>query len=65
MVLILDGYLKDRSAGKNQSLLFNLFKAFFWNEISHKSDVFSPKRPIFLHACAVCSELPTDIDIDI
>ena len=28
-------------------------------ESSHKSIFFSPKRPIFLHLCATCSELPS------
>ena len=40
-----------------QSLLFDLCKAFDQKESSHKSYIFSPKSPIFLHACAACSEL--------
>ena len=51
-------YLIKRCAGKAQSLLFDLFKAFHNIERSHKSD---PKRPIFLHACATCYELPSNI----
>ena len=53
MVLILDG--------KDQSLLFDLLKAFALIESSHKSDLIPPKRPIFLPACAKCSELPSYI----
>ena len=30
-------------------------------ERSHRSDFFSPKRPILRHACATCSELPSNI----
>ena len=41
---------------KEQSLLFDLFKAFDLIESSHKLDYFSsPKRPIFLHAYATSS----------
>ena len=49
------------SHGKEQSLLFDLFKAFDQIESIHESDFFSPKRPIFLHACVTCPELPYDI----
>ena len=42
-------------------MLFNLFNAFDLVESSRTSDISSPKRPIFLHACETCSELPSDI----
>ena len=42
-----------------QSLLFDLSKAFYYIESSHK--YFYPKRSIFLHACAPCYELPSTI----
>ena len=51
----------NRFACKEQSLLFDLFKAIDQIESSHKSEVFSLKRLIFLHACATCSELPSNI----
>ena len=54
-------WLKKGCAGKEQSLLFDLFKAFDYIESSHKSDVFSPKIHIFLHACVTSSELPFNI----
>ena len=38
---------KKRCARKEQSLLFDLFKPF--------------DSPIFLHACAICSDLPSNI----
>ena len=41
-------------------MLFELFTAFDKIGRSHKLD-FSPKRFIFLHNCATCSELPYDI----
>ena len=28
---------------------------------SYKSDIFYPKRPILLHACATCFELPSNM----
>ena len=40
--------------------LFDLIKAFDEIECSHKSDSFSG-GPIFLQACATCSELPSNI----
>ena len=57
MILILDGTSKIGA----QSGLFDLFMAFDKIESGHKSDVFSPKRPVFLHACATYSELPSNI----
>jgi len=42
---------------QGKSLLFDLFKAF-------DSDIFlyfSSKIPIMLHACATCSELPSNV----
>ena len=44
-----------------QSLLFDLINAFYYIESSHKSDILYPKRQIFLHAWAACSELPSNI----
>ena len=38
-------------------MLFDLLKAFDKTETSHKSDIFSPKEPIFVHDRATCSEL--------
>ena len=47
MVLMFDGSSKiDAQLGKEQSLLSDLFKAF--------------ERPIFLHAYAICYELPSN-----
>ena len=46
---------------RKEKLLFYIAQAFDQIEISHKSDFFSPKWPIFLHACATCSELPSNI----
>ena len=54
MVLLLDG---NSEIVAEKFLIFDLFKAF--NSIT--TDFFSPKRPIFLHACATCSELPFNI----
>ena len=42
-------------------MLFDLLKAFDKIESGQKSDFFAPIRPIFLHACATCSELPSNI----
>ena len=53
------GKLKYRCACTGA--LFDLFKAFDWIENSHKSDLFSPKRPIFLNVCAMLHELPSNI----
>ena len=33
-------------------IIFDLINAFDWLESSQKSDLFTPKRSIFLHACA-------------
>ena len=30
-------------------------------ESSHKSDIFFPKRTVFLYTCEICSELPSHI----
>ena len=60
LVLIFDGSSGNR--GKVQSLLFDLFKAFFFDREQSQIGFFSsPKRPIFLNACATCSELPSII----
>ena len=37
------------------ALLFDLFKVFYWIENGQKSDFFSPKTLISLHACATTS----------
>ena len=58
-VIISDG-TSSRHVGI-QSLLFDLLKAFDQIESIHKSDLFYPKIPTFLHACATCSELPSNI----
>ena len=42
-------------------VLFDLYKAIDDIESTHKSYLFLPERPIFLHACAICSELPSNI----
>ena len=44
---------RNRCARKEQSLLFDLFKAPDLRAVTH---YFSPKRPIFHHACATFSE---------
>ena len=63
VVLILDSNSWNRCACREQSLLFDLCKSFDKFESSHKSDIFYPKRPIFLHACATGSELTSNIII--
>ena len=54
MVLTLDGN-SERGACNEQSLSFDLFKAVDQFEGSVKSDVFFPKRPIFMRAQHVMS----------
>ena len=34
-----------------------------WIELCQKNGFFSPKRPSFLHVCATCPELPSNICI--
>ena len=41
-------------------MFFDLFKAIDYIKSCHKTDFSPPKCPIFLHACATCSELPTN-----
>ena len=60
MVLILD-VNSEIGAHVRRNWLFGLFNAFYKIESSHKSDNFSPKRPIFLYACATHSEKPSYI----
>ena len=56
MVLILDGNLEiNRCARKEQSLLFDLFKAFDQIESSLR-------KTYFLHVCASCSEIPSNVN---
>ena len=59
MVLILDG--NSKIGAHVITLLFGLFKAFDYIGSSRESDFFSPTRPIFLHACATYSKLPSNI----
>ena len=54
-------YFRNKCARKNLCLLFDLLQAFNYIESSHKSKIFSTKGPIFLHAYATCSELPSNI----
>ena len=56
MVLILDAN-SDIGTTKEQSLLFDLFKANDEIESSQKSDYFT----IILHACATCSYFRSNI----
>ena len=42
-------------------MLFDLFKAFDKIESSHKSFFFSEKTYNYLHACATCSDLSSNI----
>ena len=57
MVFILDGNSEIGVHVRSNICFFDLCKAFDKIEI-----VFlSPKRPIFLHACETCSELPCNI----
>ena len=48
MVLMLDGNSGKGAHVKEQSMIIDLFKAFDLFEVSHKSDILSSKRPIFL-----------------
>ena len=44
--------------------VIDLRKSFDKIESSKKSDfIFTPERPIFLHACLTCSELQPDIPL--
>ena len=54
--------LRIRFARAEQSLLFDMFKAFDWIESCQKSKYFYPKRPVFLHAHATCLEVPSNIN---
>ena len=54
MVLILEGNSEIGKHGKEQSLLFDMLKAF---KSSLKSDMFPLQKPIFFHDCATCSEI--------
>ena len=46
---------------EEQSLLFDQFKAFDKIESSYVSDIFHPKRPSLLRACAIYSELQPNV----
>ena len=50
---------QNRCTLKKIYLFFYPYNAFDLNESSHKTD----KRTIFLHDCATCSELPSNISI--
>ena len=52
---------KGRATRKNLCYLFCLGIDYIGS--SHKSDFFPPKNTIFLHACATCSELPSNVSI--
>ena len=58
LVLILDGN-SEIAAYVRGNLCFDLSKALD-REPSHIGFI-SPKRPRFLHVCATCSELPSNI----
>ena len=53
--------LKNRCARIEQSLLFNLFKNLIKSNAIKIRVVYPGKKPIFLHACAAWSELPSTI----
>ena len=53
--------MRRQGANSDAFRFSDLFKAFDEIECCHKSEVFSPKRPIFLHACATRSELLLNI----
>ena len=62
--MVLDGNQVHRCAHKDQSLFQYLFKVFHQIESSNKLIFFSivkRKIPIFLYACAICSELPSNV----
>ena len=61
MVLILDGNLEVTDLHVGVISVNDRFKEFDYIESSHKSDSFPPSIPIFLNACATCSELPSNI----
>ena len=50
-----------RTYGVNHFKFFDMLKAFGLIERFVKSDFFSRKRPILLHTCVTCSELPSYI----
>ena len=52
--------LRNRCAREEQSLLFDLSKAFHWINSSPKFDIFILKRLIFFLTCATYSELPSN-----
>ena len=55
-------YLRNRCALTVEYILFDLFKAFYQNEISQKIVCFLSEKTFFLHACATCYELPSNIN---
>ena len=53
--------LRNRCTSRQQSLLFDLFKAFGQIESSHKSEFLFPKRLTFLYLCGTYSEVLSNI----
>ena len=43
------------------NLCYSIFVRHLITSNAVTNRIFSPKRPIFLHACAACSELPSNI----
>ena len=60
MVLILDGN-SEIGAHKANFLHFICIRHLIRSRAVANRNFFSPKRPIFLHACAICSMLPSNI----
>ena len=53
--------IQSRCAREDQSLLFDLCKAFDGTESSHKLDFILLQKTFFLHTCAACHKLPSNI----
>ena len=52
-------HLTMRTNGVNQAFRFG--EGIWLHRKSYQIGYFYPKRPIFLHACAACNELPSDM----
>ena len=61
MKFILDGNSENRSARKEQSLLFDLIKAFDYRSRAVTNWILFLRKPIFCHACSTYSDLPSNI----
>ena len=48
-------------ARKEQSLLFDLLKAFDYVKSGHKYVFFSPRMPMFLNPLEKCPEIPSNM----